>query len=1117
MLRRVLVVLGALSLMVASLATGAGAEEERSAASFTAAPEAITLQSTFEAPALAEGDQKLVPLLIKLDEVPAASYDGSLEGYAATSPEVLGTDKFDADASASVAYLDFLAQKHAVFEGELARAVPAARVTQSYTVVFGGLAVLAPVSTVDAIRALPGVLAVYEDRLEQLDTDRSPGFIGAGKLWSEYGGAAYAGEGVIVGLIDSGVWPEHPSFSDPDPRGNAYPAPIWSGSGTGDGCDFGDTAYNPDDAAFSCNNKLIGAYDFTDTYKVVVGLLPTEFDSARDSNGHGTHTASTAAGNGRVEATLLGVPMGRVSGIAPRAHVVMYKGCGADGCYNSDTLASIQQAVVDGVDVVNYSISGGGNPYNDAVSLGFLDAFAAGVLVVPSAGNEGPGADTVGHREPWTLTVGATTTDRTFVGTLDLEAGNGDTLSVEGATVTDGIFTPTPVVLSPDPLCYPQAAGTFNGEIVLCERGDFARVDKSYNVMEAGGAGMVLLNPALQGTSLDNHFIPSLHLEVTEADLVRNFMATHGAVDGTLSGGTKAAAQGDVMAEFSSRGGAAQSLGISKPDVAAPGVNILAGHTPMPENSIGGLPGELFQAIGGTSMAAPHTAGTAALLVGLHPDWTPAQVKSAIMLTAKTNGLTKEDGVTPTDPFDMGTGRILLGRAGMAPVTMPASALDFVNHQDDLWNTNYPSLYVPQLDGKITVQRTLHNETGAALDVLVRPINVPPDLDVKVRFQKFTLAGSGAGAYGSFDITVDARNVPDGEVRHAGLRIRADGVKMYFPITIVKGPGNVTLTKTCAPTDVPLYGFSACEVTAENQSLDPQTVTITDILPAGLRIVPGTVVNGQQLNGKKLVSTGTLDPTAPPIVGVVENPLASPAGYLPANLFGATDVGATDESIANFTVPPFEYAGVVYDTIGIVSNGYVVVGGGDAGDVDYINSDLPDAAAPNNVLAPFWTDLNPDAGGTVWIVLLTDGFDTWIVVEWEQVPNWGDGELNTAQVWIGITGDANPGQDISYTYGPDVSDGDSGFLTVGAENDSGTTGGTVYFDGVGTPPSPSFPNADPGFEVEVFATPGAAGGTHSVYYITRGTKLGTWENWAYMTGDGIVGTTLTSETINVLP
>lgn len=1129
MLRRTLVVFGSLSLLLASLATGASAED-RADAGLVEVPGAIEVVSRYEAPAYVVDNQKLVPIVVKLDEQPVASYDGSLEGYPATSPAVLGTDKLDPDSSAVVSYRDYLANKHAVFAAEVARIEPLVEVTRSYEVAFGGVAMLAPLGSIGKIAEMPGVVAVYEDRLEQPDTDRSPAFIGVGKLWRQLGGQSVAGEGIIVAAIDTGVWPEHASFSDPDPNGNAYPEPDWNGSGTGDGCDFGDTEGNPDDAAFECNNKLIGAYDFTDTYKDVVGLIEGEFDSARDAEGHGTHVISTAAGNGKVEATMLGVPYGMVSGIAPRAHVVMYKGCGLEGCFNSDTLAGVEQAILDGVDVLNFSISGGENPYGDVVSLGFFDAYNAGILVTPSAGNEGPGPDTVGHREPWTLTVGATTTDRSFSGEMTLTAG-GASLTVEGATITDGIDTPTEVVFAPDEgsLCIDLERGTFDGEIVLCERGDIARVAKSFNVKRAGGSGMILLNPGLQGTNLDLHFIPSLHLEVDQADLVRDFMAENSGVTGTLSGSSPAPAQGDTMADFSSRGGPGQTLGISKPDVVAPGVNILAGHTPVPVGEAAGLEGQLFQIIGGTSMAAPHAAGSAALLMAGHPDWVPGQVKSALMMTAYRGGVTDTDGVTPTTPFDVGSGRILPSAAATAPLTISDLGMDYENMADHLWDANYPSLYVPALDGTVTVERTVHNELDEWTDWIARPVDVPDDLVVSVRKQKFAL-GPNFGPYANrtLQITVDARDVPDGEIRHAGIQFRSGAHQLYFPITIVKRDAGVVVSKTCEPDAFRVLRDTAeCSVTVENTMLEYAEVTITDRVPRNLRIINGSVEGGTRLSSKKVTSTVMLNPIEPPDVDVAVDNFASPAGYLGLGNFGGSiDAGATDESITNFSVPAFEYGGELYDTIGVVSNGYVVVGGGDGADVNYINSDLPDEMQPNNVLAPFWTDLNPDAGGRVIVNLLGDGSNTWIVVEWEAVPNWGDGEPNTAQIWIGLASDADPGEDISFTYAS-VSDGDSGWLTVGAENFAGSEGGTTYFDGVGVPPAPSFGGGsaacdanwpgEPCYEVDVFSTPGAAGGVHTLSFLVRGTTVGTFENWAVVEGDGVIGKALAGYSGEVIP
>ena len=200
------------------------------------------------------------------------------------------------------------------------------------------------------------------------------------------------GEGVVVGVIDSGIWPEHPSFADD----GSYPeAPITLDDSVRPNCEFGNTAHNPNDAAFECNNKLIGARQILDSYRALIGAQSYEYDSARDDDGHGTHTASTAAGNAGVEASILGVPFGTISGIAPRAHVIAYKGLGNLGGFTSDLAAAIDQAVADGVDVINYSI-GSASYAIGADDIAFLFAANAGVFVATSNGNSGPGAATIG-------------------------------------------------------------------------------------------------------------------------------------------------------------------------------------------------------------------------------------------------------------------------------------------------------------------------------------------------------------------------------------------------------------------------------------------------------------------------------------------------------------------------------------------------------------------------------------------------------------------------------------------------------------------------------------------------------------------------------------------------
>ena len=535
---------------------------------------------------------------------------------------------------------------------------------------YGGVSAVLPANRVADVLAIDGVAAVQQDSIRQPLTDSSPEFIGAPTIYNELGTTDNAGAGIIYGNFDTGIWPEHPSFAD---LGN-LPAP----PGPARECNYGDNPLTPAADPFVCNNKLIGGASFIDAYDEEFGDAPYE-GTARDGDGHGTHTASTSAGNIVESAEVFGVDRGPIHGIAPGAYVMEYKVCGPEGCLSSDSAAAVEQAILDGVDVINFSISGGEQPFSDPVELAFLDAYAAGVFVSTSAGNDGPGAGTVNHLAPWVTSVAASTQTREFATTLDLTAGNGDTFSVDGSSITAGAG-PLPVVLAQDVAGYnptdtaaerancanlPTSPTVFDGLIVACQRGGQARVWKGFVVHEGGGEGMVLYNPALADTETDNHWVPTIHL-ADGTDFVA-FMTSHDDVTGAFAAGEPRDGQGDVMAAFSSRGPGGLFV---KPDITAPGVQILAGASPTPlspPNPVdgGSPPGEFFQAIAGTSMSSPHIAGSAILLRALHPDWTPGQIRSAMMTTATTD-VVKEDLVTPADPLDMGAGRVDLNVAGSA-------------------------------------------------------------------------------------------------------------------------------------------------------------------------------------------------------------------------------------------------------------------------------------------------------------------------------------------------------------------------------------------------------------------------------------------------------------------
>ncbi len=974
------------------------------------------------------------------------------------------------------------------------------QVVHRYQEVFNGVSLVLAGDKVEAVAGLEGVTGVYLDELLQLDTEVSPGFIGAPTLWNQLGGSGSAGEGTIVGVLDTGIWPEHPSYSDPDPLGKPFPAPpVAPGSnGFGSGgprstCDFGNTAFNPNDVPFACNNKLIGAYSFMDTYKAVIGLLPAEFDSARDDNGHGTHTSSTAAGNRGVAASIFGVSRGTVSGIAPRAHVIAYKVCGDRGCFQSDSVRAVEQAILDGVDSINFSISGGGSPYTDLVEQACAVAYDNGVFVSASAGNSGPTPNTVAHRGPWTMTVGASTTNRHFLSSVSLGASNGDTLSLSGASVTAGISSPTAVIFPPagQELCLnPFPPGTFSGEIVICRRGVIARVAKSFNVAAGGAGGLLLYNPSLQGLATDNHFIPSVHLENNAGAALLDFMATHTGVTATFSDGTATTVQGDVMAAFSSRGGTGQNLGISKPDVTAPGVQILAGHTPLPATITGGLPGQLFQSIQGTSMSSPHVAGAGALLRDLHPDWTPGQIKSALMLTANTAHF-KEDGVTPANPFDFGSGRIDLARAGTTGLTMDESTADYFTLQDELWNSNYPSLYFPNLPGSMTVMRTVHNETNLPRTWKLTPSS-PPDVKVTVP-KHIQLAPNGDA---TFAITVDARMVPLGEVRHAMIEFKQGNERLTFPITLVRGEAPISISKSCDPADILIHSQTDCTINLTNNATQDAAVSLVDRMPQPLTLVDGSVVGAAQM-GNRVVYTDTLVGAAAPVLDVIGSP--PPFGFFPLASLGVAPFGCPsncDDGAFILNVPAFTYLDQTYSQVIWSVNGTLEVGTASGVASSFANQNLPNPAIPNNILAPWWTDLNLGAGGNWYVAILSAGPNQYTVYEWNNIPRFGDlSSRFSFQIWV----QNGPSGNIWFAYGG--FSGDTGDGTTGAENFDGTIGDTVYFDGAGTLPWG-------GTGLKVTSTPGAPGESHTIEFSARGRNVGPWVNCAEMTADIFQGTAI---------
>ncbi len=1039
---------------------------------------------------LARTDGKPVSVLVKLDLDGTATYAGGVDGLAPTSPSATGKS-LKSNAKAVAAY-----EKHAdavikdATQG-IRRAVPGAAVGRGFTTAYGGVSVTLPADQAKDLLRVDGVVAVQSDTLEQLQTDATPEFVGATALWPSLGGSATAGEGVIVGVIDSGVWPEHPSFVDP---GIATPP------GAPFACEFGGSAAKGDD--FACNDKLVGAYAFLDTYLAVVGAQPGEYCdasgcSARDSEGHGTHTATTAAGSPVEHAPVFGVDRGPVSGIAPGASVIAYRVCLEDGCFGSDSINAVEQAIEDGVDVINFSISGGNNPYTDPVELAFLDATAAGISVNASAGNSGPTAGTAAHGGPWVTTVAASTSDRNFQSTLTLTADDGETFTKVGSTLTQGV-TDVPVIRAADVAGYsggstcltPFAAGSVTGQVVVCERGVNGRIEKGYNASLGGASGMILYNPTASDTETDNHFLPAVHLEGPNTELLA-FLAGHTGVTATWAQGEAAKVRGDVMAGFSSRGPLGDFL---KPDITAPGVQILAGLTPTPVGINSGPAGQLFQAIAGTSMSSPHLAGASALVKAAHPSWTPGQIKSALM-TSSTQDVLKEDGVTPADPFDRGAGSMRVNLAAAATVTIsetPAALGAPAGTPSERVDLNLPSIQASPLPGSLTTHRTVQNVTGRAQPFKAKAVG-SNGLKITVSPSSFSVKPGGTQ---QITVTLDGTEAPRGWTFGTITLTPTNGrgPSVSVPVSANVADAAVPMTHTCAPTDLARNEDTSCTVTLTNTSALPADVSLS--LDAGKRVDVSSVSPPATGSAHGFSWTGTLTPSLPPTVTSI-TPGGSPAGYLPLSGFGITPIaGVSDESITNFTVPAFQYGSETYTRIGIVSNGYVVVGGGASADVTFVPQPIPSSTRPNNIIAPFWTDLNPAEGGAVRIGVLGDGTTSWLIVDYEKVRTYGSTEESSFQVWLQL----GATEGVTIAHGPMGAPSSDG-LSQGAENRDGTSGAT-YVGASST-------------DWTVNTAPSQPGGSVSIGYDASSARSGTYVLAPQATSSVVKGTISMPQTITV--
>lgn len=764
--------------------------------------------------------------IVELEAPPAVAYEGEPvatlmsdgsklppKRLEATAPSATGQRRYDAHTPAVAAYTAHLGQEREqvldLAEGALGRPVAAERV---YEHVLNGFEAKLSKREAERVADLPGVRSVRPVVAHKMELDAGPEVIGATDVHAGFPGvAANGGEGMVIGVIDSGINWEHDYFSDSAlASGYTFSNP------------FGERLGECSKANVLCNDKLVGVYDFT-----------VEGTDGKDPQGHGTHVASIAAG----------VPMSfslnfsgsyryETTGVAPHANIVSYKVCYKDhptndelddSCESSAIAEAWDQAVVDGVDVVNYSVGTDVNdPWRYATPL--LNLWSAGIPFVTSAGNDGPALGTVGApaNAPWTFAVGSSTHDR-LVGSRATIAGLADRLLIYGSGPGLSSSLTAPLVAADDIAgddrgCSAFPSGSLSGDIVLIQRGGCLFSDKVNNAADAGAAAVLVYNnvegiPIVMG-GLESTIIPSAMMDKGDGEAVRDAMGDSANPQATLLTGGFAKRNEDwqdYVSDFSARGPAAYPQGLMKPNVLAPGSNIVAGWYNGARS---------FAMLGGTSMASPHVAGAVALLKSMNPDWTPDMLQSALETTTETEPMRWDDGSASV--FDRGNGRIRVDRAAQAGLYLPVSRNDFATANPttggDPRQLNLAGIWDHSCSSVCTFTREVR-----AIEAGRWQVTTGGDVDITVSPQNFSLS---AGQSQTLDIEVDTGDrfagvVGDGFIQltptqgdfvaqrlQVGVQVSAIELPETLELTVERNRGGHTQSVNSGPLPEPVFRTS---------------------------------------------------------------------------------------------------------------------------------------------------------------------------------------------------------------------------------------------------------------------------------------------------------------------
>lgn len=982
-----------------------------------------------------------VSILVQLSQAPVALYQGGVAGLKATDPSKLGVNKLKASSPDSLAYAAYLQGVQQNFVNQVKQLAPGATVNFTYQVAFNGLSMTIDPAKVDALSKLPGVLKVYPNQIRYATMDASLPLINAMSLWTKLGGESKAGQGVKIADVDTGLDVANPMFS-----GTGFTAPV--------GYPKGFCATNPTDTTFQCNGKVIAGRVFVDPS---LPISTHELATPADVDGHGSHTAGTASGDQVTVSAGSIVPVDTViSGVAPAAYLMVYKALFEtptnDGGYGTDAslIAGLDAALADGADVINNSWGGGagGDPATNPEKPAIDAITAAGTLVVFAAGNDGPSAGTIGCPGcvESALTVAASTTNRIFGNQVDITGPGTVPASLVGLAGVQGsgtkLASDTTAPIKYDATnslgCAAYSAGEFTSAVALIMRGTCTFATKVTDAADAGAIAVVVVNnaggPPVSMSGLDAITTPALMLDQTTGKAVRDWVVANPTATVKLYAAvtrqTNVAWQ-DVMAGFSSEGPNGDP-DVLKPDITAPGVNILSAFSPL----LTGGSEPLFEFLQGTSMATPHITGSAALVMQLHPDWTPIQVKTALTSTS-VQTLKKPDGITPADPFNMGAGRVDLARVSNAGLTFVAPS--FANGNCIIicsWTNTLKNVTTT------TETWTASVVTSGGLVVTVSPATV-------------TLA---PGYSADFTVSADPTGMDSGNTAFGSITWMDKSktyTNAYMPIAVTAGLSlNASvLTKTVDKSDAKNLDTLTYTLTAGNGFTDDGKFFLTDKLPANLTYVPGSASAGLTYDdtSKTLTASAPIAKVVADVAPTGNPTIYTPHSFDPMNDFSISDLCTSPCDDEAFTITGVDYwfLGVHYNSIGVSSNGILTVGGATNATATSGVFLLPNTSQPTGVIAPLWGDLvmkgdDPhDTATGLWYIW---GDATHTVFEWQGAQSFENPvDTYTFQVWF-----TNGTNTITIAYGDLSGSLTDHAFTVGMDNLAGTAGSTYYAsDGIG--------------------------------------------------------------------